>query len=235
MHTNSLPKQNRISAPQSLDFQSDALADSRRFRIFAVVHDFTRECPALIADTSHSRPVTAHPISPRPNRRPLRANREASKHSTDPTSPAHSHARSRSKPGRVTIPPAERPKSSSITSMSRKPRRRATSTSSYFRDRYEEALMARMVRPAAYSPQWQKEVEMRAGTDTGDAASKLRRIRLALSVVQGWNKQSLKRTVVGLATLVVLAVVSLEVHIEFDQDWALDLYVVAFAFIFPIF
>src|SRR5262245_64942989 len=36
----------------SLDFQSDALADGRRFRVFAVVDDFTRECLALIADTS---------------------------------------------------------------------------------------------------------------------------------------------------------------------------------------
>jgi putative transposase len=36
----------------SLDFQSDALADGRRFRIFAVVDDFTRECLTLIADTS---------------------------------------------------------------------------------------------------------------------------------------------------------------------------------------
>ena len=36
----------------SLDFQSDALSDGRRFRIFAVVDDFTRECLALVADTS---------------------------------------------------------------------------------------------------------------------------------------------------------------------------------------
>jgi putative transposase len=36
----------------SLDFQSDALTDGRRFRIFAVVDDFTRECLTLIADTS---------------------------------------------------------------------------------------------------------------------------------------------------------------------------------------
>jgi putative transposase len=36
----------------SLDFQSDALADGRRFRIFAVVDDFTRECLALVVDTS---------------------------------------------------------------------------------------------------------------------------------------------------------------------------------------
>lgn len=36
----------------SLDFVSDALADGRRFRILAVVDDFTRECLALVADTS---------------------------------------------------------------------------------------------------------------------------------------------------------------------------------------
>src|SRR5262249_56935573 len=36
----------------SLDFQSDAMADGRRFRIFAAVDDFTRECLALVADSS---------------------------------------------------------------------------------------------------------------------------------------------------------------------------------------
>jgi len=36
----------------SLDFASDALSDGRRFRILAIVDDFTRECLALIADTS---------------------------------------------------------------------------------------------------------------------------------------------------------------------------------------
>ncbi|GAB6053539.1 hypothetical protein JCM17960_23590 [Magnetospira thiophila] len=38
----------------SLDFVSDAFADGRRFRILAVVDDFTRECLALVADTSLS-------------------------------------------------------------------------------------------------------------------------------------------------------------------------------------
>ena len=38
----------------SLDFVSDALTDGRRFRIFAVVDDCTRECLALVADTSLS-------------------------------------------------------------------------------------------------------------------------------------------------------------------------------------
>ena len=38
----------------SLDFVSDALSDGRRFRILAVVDDFSRECLALVADTSLS-------------------------------------------------------------------------------------------------------------------------------------------------------------------------------------
>jgi putative transposase len=36
----------------SLDFLSDAMSDGRRFRIFAVVDDFTRECLCLVPDTS---------------------------------------------------------------------------------------------------------------------------------------------------------------------------------------
>ena len=38
----------------SLDFVSDTLTDSRRFRILAVVDDFSRECLCLAADTSLS-------------------------------------------------------------------------------------------------------------------------------------------------------------------------------------
>jgi putative transposase len=38
----------------SLDFVSDTLTDSRRFRMLTVVDDFTRECLALVADTSLS-------------------------------------------------------------------------------------------------------------------------------------------------------------------------------------
>lgn len=38
----------------SLDFVSDVLADGRRFRVLVVVDDFTRECLALVADTSLS-------------------------------------------------------------------------------------------------------------------------------------------------------------------------------------
>jgi putative transposase len=47
-----------IAVPQapnqrwSLDFMSDAFFDGRRFRILAVLDDFTRECLGLVADTS---------------------------------------------------------------------------------------------------------------------------------------------------------------------------------------
>lgn len=38
----------------SLDFVSDAFTDGRRFRILCVIDDFSRECLALVADTSLS-------------------------------------------------------------------------------------------------------------------------------------------------------------------------------------
>lgn len=38
----------------STDFIQDVLSDGRRFRVLAVVDDFTRECLALVADTSLS-------------------------------------------------------------------------------------------------------------------------------------------------------------------------------------
>ena len=38
----------------SMDFVSDAFTDGRRFRVFTLVDDFTRECLALVADTSLS-------------------------------------------------------------------------------------------------------------------------------------------------------------------------------------
>jgi putative transposase len=38
----------------SLDFASDALSDGRRFRVLCVLDDFSRECLALVVDTSIS-------------------------------------------------------------------------------------------------------------------------------------------------------------------------------------
>lgn len=44
----------RTNVRWSLDFVSDALTDGRRFRVLAIVDDYTRECMALVADTSLS-------------------------------------------------------------------------------------------------------------------------------------------------------------------------------------
>ena len=44
----------RANERWSLDFVSDAFTDGRRFRVLTVVDDFTRECLALVADTSLS-------------------------------------------------------------------------------------------------------------------------------------------------------------------------------------
>jgi len=41
----------------SLDFLSDATTDGRRFRVLAIVDDFTRECLVLVADSSLARPA----------------------------------------------------------------------------------------------------------------------------------------------------------------------------------
>ena len=49
---NTLPS--RANERWSLDFVSDAFTDGRRFRVLAIVDDFTRECLALVADTSLS-------------------------------------------------------------------------------------------------------------------------------------------------------------------------------------
>lgn len=44
----------RANERWSVDFVSDAFTDGRRFHVLAVVGDFTRECLALVADTSLS-------------------------------------------------------------------------------------------------------------------------------------------------------------------------------------
>lgn len=46
--------QSRINERWSLDFVSDAFTDGRRFRVLAVIDDYSRECLALVADTSLS-------------------------------------------------------------------------------------------------------------------------------------------------------------------------------------
>ena len=44
----------RLPVNGSLDFVSDAFTDGRRFRVLAIVDDYSRECLALVADTSLS-------------------------------------------------------------------------------------------------------------------------------------------------------------------------------------
>jgi len=44
----------RINDRWLLDFVSDAFTDGRRFRVLAVIDDYSRECLALVADTSLS-------------------------------------------------------------------------------------------------------------------------------------------------------------------------------------
>lgn len=47
-----LPKPDRINQVWSLDFMSDALSCGRRFRVFGVMDQCSRECLTLVADTS---------------------------------------------------------------------------------------------------------------------------------------------------------------------------------------
>lgn len=47
-----LPKPDSINQVWSLDFLSDSLSDGRRFRVLGVIDQCSRECLALVADTS---------------------------------------------------------------------------------------------------------------------------------------------------------------------------------------
>ena len=72
----------------SLDFVSDQLTDGRRFRILAVVDDCTRECLALIADTSISGRRVARELDGIVRRRGRRADMIVSDNGTELTSNA---------------------------------------------------------------------------------------------------------------------------------------------------
>ena len=72
----------------SLDFVSDQLTDGRRFRILAVVDDCTRECLALIADTSISGRRVARELDDTIRRRGRRPETIVSDNGTELTSNA---------------------------------------------------------------------------------------------------------------------------------------------------
>ncbi len=60
----------------SLDFVSDQFTDGRRFRILAIVDDCTRECLALVADTSLSGVRVARELDGSSAARPSRDDRQ---------------------------------------------------------------------------------------------------------------------------------------------------------------
>ena len=72
----------------SLDFVCDQLTDGRRFRIRAVVDDCTRECLALVADTSISGRRVAHELDDIIGRRGRRPSAIVSDNCTELTSNA---------------------------------------------------------------------------------------------------------------------------------------------------
>jgi putative transposase len=72
----------------SLDFVSDQLTDGRRFRILAVVDDCTRECLALVADTSISGRRVARELDDTIRRRGQRPDTIVSDNGTELTSNA---------------------------------------------------------------------------------------------------------------------------------------------------
>jgi putative transposase len=72
----------------SLDFVSDQLTDARRFRILAVVDDCTRECLALVADTSISGRRVARELDDIIHRRGRRPDTIVSDNGTELTSNA---------------------------------------------------------------------------------------------------------------------------------------------------
>lgn len=72
----------------SLDFVSDQLTDGRRFRVLAVVDDCTRECLALVADSSLSGQRVARELDAIIRQRGQRADTIVSDNGTEYTSNA---------------------------------------------------------------------------------------------------------------------------------------------------
>lgn len=83
--------------------------------------------------------------------------------------------------------------------------------------------------------QWKSEVDDYKRLDRGDASSALRRIRLALSVIQGGKKQKLSWVIKALTLLFVLAVLMVESHIQFEQIYTIIPYIALLALVFIIF
>jgi putative transposase len=119
------PIETPVAANQrwSLDFLSDQLTDGRRFRIFAVVDDCTRECLALAADTSLSGLRVARELDDIVRRRG-QPTTIVSDNGTEPKVGAASSPRTRSLAGQT------RPASAGITSRPASHSRTASSRAS---------------------------------------------------------------------------------------------------------
>jgi putative transposase len=76
------------NARWSLDFVSDSFTDGRRFRVLAVVDDCTRECLALVADTSLSGALVARELDTVINTRKAKPRLIVSDNGTELTSMA---------------------------------------------------------------------------------------------------------------------------------------------------
>jgi hypothetical protein len=83
--------------------------------------------------------------------------------------------------------------------------------------------------------QWQVEAQAYERHTPPNASSSLRHIRLALSVIQGSKKQALTFTIKLLAVLFVLAIVALEVHLQFEIIIPLVFYVALLVLITLVF
>ena len=92
----------------SLDFVSDQLTDGRRFRILAVVDDCTRECLALVADTSISGRRVARELDGIIGRRSRRPDTIVSDNGTELTSTRSWAGRMRPASAGTTSRPASR-------------------------------------------------------------------------------------------------------------------------------
>ena len=79
---------NGINERWSLDFVSDAFTDGRRFRVLAVIDDYSRECLTLVADTSLSGGRVARELNAIINRRGAKPKTIVSDNGTEFTSMA---------------------------------------------------------------------------------------------------------------------------------------------------
>jgi hypothetical protein len=98
-------------------------------------------------------------------------------------------------------------------------------------DKWQKEVAAR----ARRDEQWQSEIEGRAGSSLGDASARLSQIRMALSVIQGSKKRALTVATKALAILFVVAIIAVEVHLQFESIYLLILYIAVLLVVLLVF